>query len=148
MARITHPVLTTGTVKSHFDVVFTDGAADVQLTPFMRDWYLNRGYKIDETPTADGDLSGLIEASDAAGDVIDLETLTVAQLRSLAGIRSVDVPKRATKAELIYALSFDVDPIPDFAIVELSDGTIIGDGKSLATLPVDERTAAPDATED
>ena len=52
MARITHPVLMAGTVKSHFGVIFTDGVADVELTPFMRRWYENRGYGVDESQPA------------------------------------------------------------------------------------------------
>lgn len=36
---------------------------------------------------------------------VDLETLTVAQLRQMAKEREVEVDSRATKAELIEALS-------------------------------------------
>lgn len=35
----------------------------------------------------------------------DLSTLTVAQLRELAASRGIDVPKRATKAQIIALLN-------------------------------------------
>lgn len=44
-------------------------------------------------------------AAEITGEpVSDLEALTVAQLRTVANERGIDVPARATKAELISAL--------------------------------------------
>lgn len=135
MSRIKHPRFQPGRSRS-LGIEFVDGYAEVDLAdkPNLSAALIQHGYSIEETLTVDGDLSGLLEASDASGDILDLETLTVPQLRSLARIRSVDVPKRATKADLIDLISRQPAEPVQFAVVELPDGTIIGDGKSIATL--------------
>lgn len=48
---------------------------------------------------------GLLAVADAVTDPTpDLATLTVAQLRDLADERGIDVPRRATKAQLVALL--------------------------------------------
>lgn len=117
MARIKHPRPQIGTIVDRLGgVIFRDGYAEVDLTdkPNLAAAYEQHGYVVEAALTTDDDLSGLLEASEAAGDILDLESLTRPQLQSLARIRSVDVPKRATKADLVDLISrAPAEPIAD-----------------------------------
>lgn len=65
---------------------------------------------------------------------LDLTTLKLADLRDIADIEGIDHPAKATRAQLIDLLSRAPAKPIQFAVVELPDGTVIGDGKSIATL--------------
>ena len=120
MARIKHPNPLQGTFTDRIGgVVFRDGYAEVDLTedPNLRDAYLMHGYEV--------------EVADKGTPFFDL---TVPELRDLAETEGIDIPKGAKKAEIVRA--FLDAATTEFAVVELPDGTVIGDGKSIATLYV------------
>ncbi|MDJ0323174.1 hypothetical protein QMG61_05275 [Cryobacterium sp. PH31-AA6] len=90
MARVKHPNPKPGTFTDRIGgVVFHDGFAEVDLTddPNLLDAYRLHGYEVEE-PAAEG---------------TPFFDLTVAQLRDLAKIEGVDVPKGATKAQIVRA---------------------------------------------
>lgn len=74
MARIIHPVHTSGRHYGHFGVVFDDGVAEVELTAESRAWYAGRGYGIGEVTVLEGELDGtgdsLPEAIEGGGEQI------------------------------------------------------------------------------
>ena len=135
--RITHPRPALGRQK-FIGIEFRDGVARVEeLDPEVRQALGQHGYPV--------------EAEVAA---VALEDLTVRELRDIAEVEGIELPARASKAELIDIISRapappavgpDDEPLGEqitgegeFAIVELADGTVIGDGESIATLQPDE----------
>lgn len=140
MARIKHPHFQPGRVKSPLGVVFVDGFAEVDLTdkPILRQALVQHRYEIDDVP--------------------ELVEHTVQELRDELKSLGYDVKSSWRKPELVERLAqhrelntetiVEGDAVEKFAIVELPDSTVIGDGKSIATLFADGRTTAPAATED
>ncbi|GAA3730131.1 hypothetical protein GCM10022239_03420 [Leifsonia bigeumensis] len=125
--RIIHPRPAQGRQK-FIGVEFVDGFARVDsLDPIIEQTLLQHRFVIEQEPT------------------VDLEALTVKELREIADVEGVAVPARASKADLVDLLSrTPAGTGPDgepFGIAELADGTVIGDGESPATIPADERTA-------
>jgi len=92
MARIKHPRFQPGRTKA-LGIEFIDGYADVDLTdkPILAQALLQHGFEIE------------LEA-------VQLESLTVRELRDVAEIEGIDLPSRATKAELIEVISRS--PVP------------------------------------
>jgi hypothetical protein len=114
MARITHPQFQLGRSKGIAGTEFIDGFAEIDLEgdDVLREAFLQHGYIIEDA------------------------------------VRPAKAPKRSRKgktakpqkaAEVIASTPADPDSVNEgpFGIVEMLDGTIIGDGKSLATLPSD-----------
>lgn len=135
MARITHPHPQAGQ-QSFLGVTFHDGFAEVDLRgqDVLAQALLQHGYRIEaqvdvegtERPTEPTKRPGKGKAAKAAN--------TAEQVIAHAD-GSFTVPDGYT------GVLPDADPSgygPDatpFAVVELADGTIIGDGETLATLP-------------
>lgn len=144
--RITHPRPQLGRQRD-LGVEFRDGVATVESLHPERELALRQhGYGIDADPEVEAPFQ------EALGEpIIDLEKLTRAELRRMLPAES-DVSSKATHAELVDAVAaLPVAPIPGstdngdgsfthpgFATVELADGTAIGDGESLSTLPTTE----------
>ncbi|MEA1264246.1 Rho termination factor N-terminal domain-containing protein [Microbacterium sp. STF-2] len=146
--RITHPRPQLGRLTA-LGVDFTDGVATVEsLHPERELALLQHGYTIEADPEIEQPFHA------ALGEpFIDLTSLTVAALRDIAETEGVDLPTKARKPEIIEILSRqpaapivgDIDNdngtftslgVTDgFATVELPDGTVLGDGESIATLP-------------
>lgn len=157
--RIIHPRPQAGH-QSDFQVDFTDGVATVEsLHPERELALLQHGF------TIEADLDVEVPHHGALGDeIIDLNSLTKAELREIANQEGIEIPAKATRPEMVEILSRQpATPIPGavqseagsytmvgepvtegqaedgpFAIVELPDGTVIGDGTSIATLPAGE----------
>lgn len=127
MARIKHPQFKPGRATD-LGIEFIDGFAEVDLTdkPILRQALLQHGYEIDET--------------------VGLDERTVPELRAELEELGYEVKTSWRKPELIERLAQHRElKTEKFATAELSDGTVIGDGKSLATLPVAEDDA-PEVT--
>ncbi|SFN66255.1 SAP domain-containing protein [Mycetocola miduiensis] len=121
MARITHPTFAPGRSKGLAGIEFIDGFAEVDLgdNDILRQALVQHGYGIDET--------------------VGLDERTVAELRAELEGLGYDVKTSWRKPELIERLAQHRELNTEkFATAELPDGTVIGDGESLATLPVAE----------
>lgn len=120
MIRITAPRLILGASK-FIGIQFRDGVAQVEdLHPEIRQALEQHGYTIEEEIAA-----------------VALEDLTVRELRDIAEVEGIELPARASKAELVDLISRS-----GFAVFEGPDGTVIGDGESIATLPTEFVAAA------
>lgn len=156
--RITHPRPQLGHQRD-LGVEFRDGVATVESLHPERELALRQhGYTIEADPEVEAPFQeGLGEP------IIDLNSLTVPQLRDIAETEGIDLPAKARKDEIVEILAATSAPIPGatrnddgswtiegepvteaevangpFGTATLLDGTVIGDGKSLATLPVSE----------
>lgn len=138
MARITHPRPQLGR-QQFLGVEFVDGIAEVEeLHPERKQALLQHGFTIKTLRPDGGMFVDLAPPADVDRDpaFVDLTKLRLPELRDIAGVAGIDFPPKATRAELIDLISRQpAEPAVGFAIVELPDGTVIGDGKSLATLP-------------
>lgn len=144
--RISHPRPQLGRQRD-LGVEFRDGVATVDSLHPERELALRQhGFTIEADPEIEAPFQ------EALGEpIIDLEKLTRAQLRAMLP-EDTDVPTKATHGELVDAVgALPAAPIPGsvdngdgsfthpgFATVELTDGTAIGDGETLATLPAAE----------
>lgn len=144
--RITHPRPQLGRQRD-LGVEFRDGVAYVESLHSERELALRQhGYTIEADPEVEAPFQ------EALGEpIIDLEKLTRAELRRMLP-EDTDLSSKATHAELVDAVAaLPATPIPGstdngdgsfthpgFATVALSDGTTVGDGESLATLPTAE----------
>ena len=153
--RIIHPRPELG-AQSDLGVDFTDGVATIEsLHPERELALIQHGYIIE------ADLN--VEAPYQAGlgdEIIDLTSLTVPELRDIAETEGVEIPAKAKKADIVDLLAAQSEPIPGavqnddgswtiqaepvdqgaetggpFATATLADGTVIGDGTSIAALP-------------
>lgn len=156
--RINHPRPQLGR-QSGLGVEFIDGVAVVESLHPERELALRQhGYTI----TADPEVEAPFQ--EALGEpIIDLTSLTLAELRDIADTEGIDLPAKARKSEIVEILAatskpipgstqnedgswtIEGQPIPDgtplegpFGTAVLTDGTVIGDGTSLATLPSTE----------
>lgn len=155
--RIIHPRPEEGR-QSALGVDFIDGVASVESLHPERELALRQhGYVIEADPEVEAPYQG------ALGDeIVDLTSLTVKELREIAEVEGVDLPAKAKRAEIVEILSaLPAAPIPGatqnddgswtiegtidgdshdgpFATAILVDGTVVGDGESLATLPASE----------
>ncbi|MDZ4046184.1 MAG: hypothetical protein U1E32_10460 [Rhodoglobus sp.] len=94
MIRITHPRPQLGRQKA-LGVEFIDGVGEVDALHPERELALKQhGFTIE------------------GADIIDLTSLTKAELLDIAGVEGIDVPKRATRADLIDILAATSEPIP------------------------------------
>lgn len=95
MIRITHPRPQLGR-QSALGVEFVDGVATVTELHVERELALKQhGFTVE------------------GGDIVDLNALSKRELLDIADTEGVDVPKRATRAELIDIIaSQPADPIP------------------------------------
>lgn len=156
--RITHPRPQLGRQQA-LGVEFRDGVATVESLHPERELALRQhGFTVEADPEVDAPFQ------EALGEpIIDLTSLTVPQLRDIAETEGIDLPTKARKDEIVEILShtsqpipgasqnddgtwtIEGQPVPDGAAVEgpfgtavLADGTIVGDGQSLATVPAAE----------
>lgn len=114
--RIFHPQPELGR-QSKFDVEFVDGVAAVEsLHPERELAFRQHGYRIE----ADIDVEAPFH--EGLGEpIIDLETLTKAELRGMLP-DSVEVPAKASHADLVKLVSeLPADPIP--GSIDNGDGT-------------------------
>lgn len=141
--RISHPRPQLGRQRD-LGVEFRDGVATVDSLHPERELALRQhGFTIEADPEVEAPFQ------EALGEpIIDLEKLTRAELRGMLP-EDTGVPAKATHAELVDAVaSLPAAPIPGgvdnpdgtfthpgYATVELADGTSIGDGETLATIP-------------
>lgn len=153
--RIFHPRPELGR-QSMFDVEFIDGVANVDsLHPERELAFIQHGFRIEQDVE--------VEAPSQEGlgeEIVDLNSLSVPQLRDIAETEGVDLPSKARKPEIVKILSeLPAEPIrgatqnddgtwtiegtqvPDGAdadgplgTFQRLDGTVIGDGMSLVTL--------------
>ncbi|MCT1395667.1 hypothetical protein M4D51_08000 [Microbacterium sp. p3-SID338] len=125
--RITHPRPQLGRQRD-LGIEFRDGVAVVdELHPERELALRQHGYLIEADPeVAQPYQAGLGEP------IIDLETLTKAELRGMLP-EDADVPTKASHAELVQLVSeLPADPIPgsiangdgSYATVEFSDGAV------------------------
>lgn len=159
--RITHPRPQEGR-QTDFDVEFTDGVAVVESLHPERELALRQhGFTIE----ADADVVEPFQ--EALGEpIIDLTSLTIAELRDIAETEGVELPAKARKLEIIEILASTSQPIPGatqnadgswtvegqpvdgdggpFATFELADGTTVGDGTSIVTLHDDGTATVED----
>lgn len=156
--RINHPRPQLGRQRD-LGVDFIDGVAHVESLHPERELALRQhGYTIEADPEVEAPFQ------EAIGEpIIDLNSLTVPQLRDIAETEGIDLPAKARKDEIVEILASTSAPIPGatrnddgswtiegqpvdeadiakgpFGTATMLDGTVIGDGKSLATLPVVE----------
>ena len=104
MIRITHPRPQQGRQRA-LGVEFVDGFAEVtELHPEREQALVQHGFTVD------------------GGDIVDLNVLSKRELLDIAEVEGIDVPKRATRAELIDIISrAAAEPIP--GMVDNGDGT-------------------------
>lgn len=109
MIRITHPRPVPGR-QSAFGVEFIDGVATVdELHPERERALTQHGYTVQ------------------GGDIVDLNVLSRRELIDIADTEGIDVPKRATRGELIDIISrAPAEPIPGSA--DKGDGTFTHPG--------------------
>lgn len=111
--RIKHPHFTPGRTV-FLGVEFIDGFAEVDsLHPVVVQTLEQHGYQIVE---------------DVAPSFVDLKSLTLAQLKEIAEVEGIDVPKNVKKAALIELLEQPAESGPDVLYVggnayELPEGT-------------------------
>lgn len=149
--RIVHPQPLAGR-QTQFDVEFIDGVATVEsLHPERELAFIQHGFTIEPDPE--------VEAPHqvALGEpILDLTALTKKQLQAIADDEGVEIPSRATHAEMVDILSRrPAHPIPGsvdngdgsftapavdgpFATFELPDGTVLGDGTSIVELHAED----------
>lgn len=140
--RIIHPRPELG-LQRKFDVEFRDGVATVEsLHPERELAFRQHGFVIEPDP----DVKAPFQES-LGEPIIDLNGLTIAELRELAGDR-ITIPARVSKAEAVKLVSeLPAEPIPGdidngdgtftspgYETVEMVDGTVVGDGSSIVTL--------------
>ncbi|WP_350351883.1 hypothetical protein ABS642_00780 [Microbacterium sp. A8/3-1] len=164
--RIFHPQPEVGR-QSKFDVEFVDGVAAVEsLHPERELAFRQHGYRIEADAEVEAPYQG-----ELGDEIVDLTSLTVKELRDIAETEGVDLPPKARKPEIVKILSeLPAEPIPGatqnedgtwtiegqavpegvelegpFGTATLTDGTVVGDGTSLVTLPaVDEASEFED----
>lgn len=148
--RIIHPQPVAGR-QTAFDVEFVDGVATVEALHPERELALRQhGFRFEEDPEVVAPYHGGL-----GEPIVDLTTMTIAQLREIAEMDGVELPSKAKHAEIVEILSrVPAKPIPgtvengdgsfvspgvgEFGTVELLDGTVLGDGTSIVTLPAAE----------
>ncbi|QXE28942.1 MULTISPECIES: Rho termination factor N-terminal domain-containing protein [Microbacterium] len=156
--RIIHPRPQLGRQRD-LGVEFRDGVATVESLHPERELALRQhGYTIEADPEVAAPFQ------EALGEpIIDLTSLTVPQLRDIAEVEGIELPAKARKDEIVEILASTSAPIPGatrnddgswtiegppvdeadiangpFGTATTVDGTVIGDGKTIATLPVFE----------
>lgn len=152
--RIIHPTPQPGRQRA-LGVEFRDGVATAESLHPERELALRQhGF------TIEADLDVEAPFQEALGDpIIDLTSLTIAELREIADQEGIELPAKARKDEIVEILSrtsepiagatqnedgswtIEGQPVPEDAAVEgpfgtmvLADGTVVGDGTSLVTL--------------
>jgi hypothetical protein len=127
MARITHPRPQAGK-QTFVGVTFYDGFAEVaDLHPEVRAALVLHNFTIEDTERP-------VQPKKRSGKRKPAKPKKVAEQVTTHADGSFTAPDGYTGALP------DADPSQTgpFAIVEMSDGTTIGDGKSLATLPAND----------
>ena len=101
MIRITHPRPQLGRQRA-LGVEFVDGTAEVtELHPERELALKQHGFSVE------------------GGDIIDLNVLSRRELLDIADTEGIDVPKRATRAELIDIISrAPAEPIADMEAIQ------------------------------
>lgn len=149
--RITHPRPTAGRTEE-FGVAFVDGVATVEsLHPERERALLQHGFTLEP----DLDVAKPYHP-ELGAPILDLTTLTKKQLQAIADDEGIEIPSRATHAQMVDILSRrPTAPIPGsvnngdgsftteavagpFAIAELPDGTVHGDGSSIVELRAED----------
>lgn len=106
--RITHPRPQAGRQKA-FQLEFIDGVAEIEsLHPERELALLQHGYTIQADPEVEVPYHG------ALGEpIVDLASLTIAELRDIADTEGVTLPSKARHAEIVEILSQrPAEPIP------------------------------------
>lgn len=133
--RIIHPQPLAGR-QTEFDVDFTDGVATVDSLHPERELALRQhGFRFEEDPEVVAPYHGGL-----GEPIVDLTAMTIAQLREIAEMDGIELPSKAKHAEIVGILSAATPSteVPEFATVELPDGTVLGDGTSIVTLSATE----------
>lgn len=163
--RITHPRPELG-AQSDFGVDFIDGVATVDsLHPERELALLQHGFTIEKDLEVEEPYHGGL-----GEPILDLTTLTKAQLKAIANDEGIEIPARATQADMVALIaaqpplalpdavqnedgSFTIvgEPVSDedatdgpFATFERPDGTVVGDGTSIVTLHDDGTATVED----
>lgn len=141
MARIKHPRPQLGRVVDRIGgIEFIDGYADVDLSdkPNLAAAYAMHGYEVEPEVAETATISET--AADAHEGDESLDSLTVAELKALADDAGIKPKSKWSKADYVEALANHLETVigTQPAIVELADGTVLGDGESIATLPVED----------
>lgn len=147
MFHVHTPQPSNGTT-TFLDVEFHDGVAHLEdLHPVRELALIQHGYRV-ETDRGPVELYH----GGQGEPIVDLNSMTIPQLREIAEMDGIDLPAKARRAEIIDLLAnVPPQPIPgsvahadggfvspavgEFATVELPDGTVLGDGTSIVTLP-------------
>lgn len=141
MARIKHPHPQLGRITDRIgSIEFIDGYANVDLSdkPNLAAAYAMHGYEVEP------EVAETAAISDAAVGAHDgdesLDSLTVPELKALADDAGITTKAKWSKADYVEVLSRHLESVigSQPAIVELADGTIIGDGETITTLPAED----------
>lgn len=151
--RIIHPRPLAGR-QVEMGLDFVDGVATVEsLHPERELALLQHGYTVE----ADTEVATPYQA-ELGDEIVDLNSLTIPELRDIAETEGVDIPAKAKKDDIVALLAAKSSPIPGatqnedgswtiagipiadgaetdgpFATVTVPDGTVTGDGTSSAT---------------
>lgn len=120
--RIIHPQAVAGR-QTAFDVEFTDGVATVESLHPERELALRQhGFRFEEDPEVVAPYHGGL-----GEPIVDLNAMTIAQLREIAEMDGIDLPSKAKHAEIVEILSrVPAKPIP--GSVENGDGSFVSPG--------------------
>jgi len=148
--RIIHPQAVAGR-QEQFGIEFIDGVATVDsLHPERELAFRQHGFQFEEDPEVVAPYHGGL-----GEPIVDLTTMTIAQLREIAEMDGITLPSKAKHAEIVEILSnapatpilgsvdngdgsFTSPGVGGFATVTLPDGTVLGDGNSIVTLSATE----------
>ena len=75
---------------------------------------------------------------------VELGNITIAELRDVADVAGIEYPARANKQKLIDLIEAAQNSGEEFAVVELDDGSVVGDGTSIVTLRTDGTATTED----
>lgn len=135
MIKITAPEPRPVGATRFLDVDFVDGVAEVaELHPIRHEALIQHGYTV-------GPEVGAVPSPDEPGQtaIVDLNDLTIAQLRELAGDR-VEIPSRATKDEIVALVAgLPAEPIP--GSIDNGDGSFTHPGTGVEATEVEGETS-------
>lgn len=124
--RIIHPRPLPGRQEA-FQLEFVDGVATVDSLHPERELALRQhGYRLEEDPEVVAPYHGGL-----GEPIVDLNAMTIAQLREIAETDGIELPSKAKHAEIVDILSTQpADPIP--GSIDNGDGSFTAPGAPLA----------------